>query len=259
MTWRRYREAVVDKPPHVRWANATGHISSAMADCLDIGVGWSKPFEMTIDSHVINILVTPPLQILAVVRDQARRHLDHDLLERLCVSKGWPAEAVMAKYVKGIEWDTVRDVLEGRVGDLSLVERRGLEVVVCDAYWTDKQKHDSGYLDSPACRLCGWEIGGDGHILQARCGAMAAFMSARRAASLPATFPDSLFEPGPEPLFHLGLPPRIIRLGTCPGAACARRAPSRGRRQHQRRWIGLPSTSPGFPRRHLGHCPDGCY
>ncbi len=210
LTWRRYHAAVVNKSPHIRWASATGPISSAMADCFDIGVGWSKPFELTIDDHIIDILATPPLQILAVVRDQARRHLDHELLERLCAAKGWPAEAVMAQYVKGIEWDTVRDVLEGRIGDLSPVERRGLEVVVCDAYWTDEQKFDSGYLDSPSCRLCGWESGGDGHILQARCGAMAAFMAMRRAAGLPALFPDHLLGPGLEPLAHLGLPPRIF-------------------------------------------------
>ncbi len=210
VTWRRYHASAADKAPHIRWASATGPISSAMADCFDIGIGWSKPFQLTIDGHIVDILATPPLQILAVVRDQARRHLDHELLERLCVAKGWPTEAVMAQYGNGIEWDTVRDVLEGRIGDLSPVERRGLEVVVCDAYWTDEQKYDSGYLDSASCRLCGWEAGGDGHILQARCGAMAAFTAMRQAAGQPALFPDHLLAPGLEPLAHLGLPPRLF-------------------------------------------------
>ncbi len=205
--WRAFHHRYADAAPGQAWAGVRGPVSAAYAHLKDIEARWPHPFVAVLLDVPVRLLEIPPLQIVAILKAHARRHLDLCMIERLSTDRGWPAEAVAEKYRHGIDWKTVRDALEGRILHLSALEKRGLEVLCCNGFWSDERRWKAGYQGHASCRMCGWEVGSQTHLLHAKCGAMAWHLTQRRASGLAGQIPQGAVTEGLEPLLQLGLPP----------------------------------------------------
>ncbi len=106
--WYQARAEVGDAGEHVRWNAVRGPVSAAYAHLLRIGAAWPKAFELVALGRSINILSTPPRQVMAILQVQARRFYDHALLRRLSQAHGWDADQVLEEYKFGINWQLLR-------------------------------------------------------------------------------------------------------------------------------------------------------
>ncbi len=173
-----------------------------------LGRSGGAPFTIVLLDHPIDLLGTPPRQLQVLLREHARLHLDFNLLERLCVEHSWPAAAVMQVYRGGIDWSLIRRALNGKVGELSALEKRALELLVCNGFWSDARRWRAGYQGHATCRACAWEEGDLQHIVHAQCSAMQWHRAQRRAIGLSHRLPEEAMGDGYQPLSCMGLPPR---------------------------------------------------
>ncbi len=156
--WCKFHEQHQASSPSKAWAAVRGPVGAAYAHLIEMGASWTKAFTINIIDHPVDFLATPPpLQLQALLQEHARLHLDANLLEHLCAQHSWPAEAVMQTYRGGIDWDLLRRALNGKVGDLNAVEKRGLQLLVCHGYWSDARRWKAGYQGHSSCRACAWE------------------------------------------------------------------------------------------------------
>ncbi len=177
-----------------------------------VGIAWEKPFHIVALGHNLDLLSTPPRQVMEIVGAHARHHYDQRLLERLGLEHGWNMRAVREAYQHGIDWDLVRQLLRGDRNlewGLRQDERVGLHLIVCGAFWPEHRRWRVGLRPSPVCEACGLEAGTECHRAH-DCGAMASDIALSRAAgSLPPIPPHGRHE-GLAPLMALGIPPKPL-------------------------------------------------
>jgi hypothetical protein len=106
--WYSARAAANSDAPGSPWSRVRGPVGAAWLHLTRIGAAWPKPFVVHALGHDINITVTPPKQVMAVLRAQARLHEDLLLIDRLAKRWSWDADAVKQRYVHGIDWYLLR-------------------------------------------------------------------------------------------------------------------------------------------------------
>ncbi len=157
---------------------------------------WHHPFKLALLDHEVDVLRTPPLQVMGILRAHVRRDLDRRLIESLCHTRGWDLEEVELKYRHGIDWEAARCVLRGKATRLPPVQRRALEVLMCNGYWWDARRCDMGYADDPMCKKCGDFIGTPSHSLHGECEATALDLALRVAGGGSRCIPNRAKLPG---------------------------------------------------------------
>ncbi len=182
-----------------------------MAHILRIGGRWDKPYTIKLLGHEINILDAPPKQIEMVMRRQARQQLDIELLQRLARENGWNADKVRAQYPHGVDWELVRRILKGSVGQLAADEKWAYEILVSGAFWTEEKRWLTGYAAHGSCSACHWEIGDLRHNVHG-CSAMAAHLSKHFAMGRLSRQRERIYGDDYEPLHLMGLPPLTTQI-----------------------------------------------
>ncbi len=212
MGWRRAQDEVANTPTSEQWAKSGGPIMATLLHFNRVGIRWVAPFRIVALDHEVDLIATPPKQVLAIVAAHARRHLDAQFLGRLGKEHDWDMERVKATYRHGVDWELLRQVLRGG-GDLawrlSAEEKVGLHLLVCGGFWPEHRRWRVGIRDSAQCDACKLEEGTEVHRIHT-CGAMAAELAMRRAAGTIPPLPRSVWQPELAPLFSLGLPPKLL-------------------------------------------------
>ncbi len=145
------------------------------------------------------------------MRAHVRRHLDRRLLHALCNSHHWSTHEVVLQYAEGIDWETIRRALRGKVANLSLVERRALEVLVCNGIWWDQRRWLMGYAGRASCHFSRADVGDARHTLHGQCIAMHFDLMCRTAMGEARSPPCQALTAGLRPLGEMGLPPQVIK------------------------------------------------
>ncbi len=193
------------------WRLNRGPISGAWAHIKRIDARWTAPFRLQVLSHDIDLLVMPPPQVMKLLRAHARRYYDNELIARLCQAEGMAVETLTATLdldCDGINWDTIRSVLNNKEGFCDGVELRGLQLVATDALWTEERRWRAGHRGEGSCEVCRLAIGTKQHRLH-ECTGTAQFLAWRRAAGRIPKPPRELEDPRMLPLALFALPPKL--------------------------------------------------
>ncbi len=206
--WRSARARLIPTAEAKRWAAARGPVDSALIHLMEVGAEWARPFEVTVAGTKVHLLRTPPKQVARLVQLHNRRWLDHGLLKRLGQRINWDTTEVEHYYQHGIDWQLVRDLLQGKRGDLSAGEKRTMEVLVCGAFWPESRRWNAG-LGPPTgtCMRCVEQIGDERHVL-VDCGAALNEVLWARIKGRDVGDEAMKDIPGLAPLLLAGLPPR---------------------------------------------------
>ncbi len=205
--WLTARREVQEAPASRRWFNLHGPVGAAWAHLLRIEADWPRPFVLSALDHEVDILTTPPKQVVAIIKAHARRREDIALLRRLAAQRQWDVEAVLTRYKHGIDWNLVRALLIGKDGTLDAAQRRALEVVVCGGFWPEARRYHAGMRSSAECEACKMGEATHAHRLHL-CSAMAADQSLARAAGNLPRLPREAAKAEYAPLYEMGLPPK---------------------------------------------------
>ncbi len=205
MMWRAAVDEIGDGDSDIKWRNIRGTVGASLAHVLRVGGAWPKPFVIRLLDHDVNLLSTPPRQVEMVMKRHARQQLDRDFLRRIAAEHRWDVDDILKEYPYGIDWKLVRQILRGRILDLSPAERHAYHILISGAFWTEEKRWRAGYTGHGSCAACSWEIGSIEHKV-VECGAMAASWAEQVASG---RFPARACEVkgGMEPLHYLGLPP----------------------------------------------------
>ncbi len=144
------------------WRLVRGPVSGAWAHIKRIDASWTAPFRINVLSHDVDLLLTPPLQVMKLIRAHARRYYDNELTARLCQTEGMPEDLLMEtlnRYSNGINWDIVRTVLNNKSGQCDGGEIRGLQLVATNALWTEERRWLAGHRGEGSCEVCRLAIG----------------------------------------------------------------------------------------------------
>ncbi len=176
-----------------------------------INIEWAKPFQLIALDYPVDILEMPPRQVVAVVMAHARRHYDRALIDRLCTEHAWAKEAVAHHYRHGIDWGLIKAVLRGKEdgGPLLPLHRRGLELLICGAFWPEDRRWRAGISSSAECVACRGGRGDEVHRIH-DCDAMVFDVYAARARGSLPRIPEGLRDPRLAPLLVRGLPPKPL-------------------------------------------------
>ncbi len=210
-SWRRAREDLQPLAPGEWWRSSRGPVMAAWMHCWRIGIVWEKPFVLVMLGHPVDLLLTPPRQVMDIMAAHARRHYDHLLIRRLGLEYGWDAEAVDDVYRHGIDWDLIRRVLRGKGdgGPLLPLHRRGLELLICGGFWPEQRRWKAGIRGNATCEACGSEVGDELHRIHG-CIAMHFDAVQARAGGLIPRIPSDIDEKRFAPLLARGLPPKPL-------------------------------------------------
>ncbi len=183
-----------------------GPISAAWVHNQRIEVGWDKPVCIRLLDVEVNVLTTPPRQVQAILQAHARRHVDLQLISRLCKEYEWNEHEVMELYRHGIDWPLLRAFLND-TGGATAHERKALAIVVTGGFWPEDRRHAKNMRGSPLCAACGAERGTARHRLHDCLAMLYDSYSAEAHGRLPRP-PRELSEPAWAPLACMGLPPK---------------------------------------------------
>jgi hypothetical protein len=212
--WRHARECIEEHGS--QWAWIRGPVGAAAAMLQRMGAKWKSPFVIGLLDNAVDLRRIPPLQLKEILRAHARRQLDRELIEKLVEVNSWQ-KGTLGVYKHGIDWELLRNTLNGKVGGLAPAARRALHVVAVGAFWPEERRWSLG-VQGPGhgtCVACLEAIGNDVHRLYT-CGALQAdLMRARWAGELPAK-ELCLSDEKMRPLQLRGLAP--IRLAWQPAA-----------------------------------------
>ncbi len=75
-SWRQADEEIKQAQPAVRWTSIRGPVGAAMAHLMRVEASWPRPFTIRALDEDVDLLTTPPLQIMEVLRAHARRYYD---------------------------------------------------------------------------------------------------------------------------------------------------------------------------------------
>ncbi len=205
--WLRARDELKDEPMKRRWAKINGPVRAAMAQLWEMGAEWTRPFYVTLLDHEIPILEIPPLQVMAIARAHARRHLDRVMLDELCATRGWDQTTVMNVYKHGIAWDTLRKLTHEAGSELTRPEKAALRLVACNGYWSEERRWLAGYKGHGSCEICCWELGTLKHSWY-DCDGVVAALAMQRAGGRLTDRLEGPDDAGLAPLVELALPPK---------------------------------------------------
>ena len=150
-----------------KWNSIRGPVGAAILTVLRANGQWPTPFQIELMGHTIHLLDTPPLQVQAIYKAQARRALDNDLVSRTV--QGYEVEdqiLIQHMYQYGIDWECIREVLnesgtEGWAGNKAA--RAALHTVVGRGFWPEERRWRAGIIGSSTCEACFQGCGDDDH------------------------------------------------------------------------------------------------
>ncbi len=143
---------------------------------------------------------------MTIMRAHARRHLDREMIRRLAVDNGWDVEGVMRKYSHGVNWRTLRDILNNPHGKIDQRERRLLLVISCGGFWPEERRWRKGLCESAACGDCGDAPATPRHRIH-DCIALASKEVEWRLLGIVGPRPAEMNETALAPLTCMALPP----------------------------------------------------
>ncbi len=153
------------------WSRICGTVGAALLSVLRVDAQWLRPFVLELLDVEVNLLTTPPLQVLEIFKAHSRRCLDRELVNR--ITKDWGAEhrqAAQSAYRHGIAWASIRKGLAAAAKSDAFAAR-ALEAVVCGGFWPEERRHAHGLREDSWCTACRWEVGSARHRLH-DCGAL---------------------------------------------------------------------------------------
>ncbi len=179
-----------------------------MAHLARVEAAWPRPFTIRALDEDINVLVTPPKQVMEILQTHARRYYDRTLIKRLCKENDWDEQAVTGRYAEGIEWETIRRMMRDSSGTVNAREKCALLNVVCGGFWPEERRWRHGLRSSPTCEACGMEVATPKHRIHG-CEAMQydKVMWRLMGRTKRIAHETSDTDAGLEPLVSMGLPP----------------------------------------------------
>ena len=95
------------------WSKVAGPFVASFLTLRRVGACWAKPFELVLSFGSVDVLATPPKQVVALLVKQARISLDVELVEKCIADVGSDAwrDEVRGSYRHGIDWPAIRRVL----------------------------------------------------------------------------------------------------------------------------------------------------
>ncbi len=211
ITWQKAAEEFRTCSEAAAWRLVRGPVSGAWAHMKRIGVHWAAPFRITILAHDVDILRTPPKQVMSLMKAHARRHYDLALVASVAQRSGCSGDDIvrtMDTYRHGIQWNLVRECLNNKNGRLDAVELRAMKLVITDAMWTEDRRWRAGMRGEGSCQVCLAAIGTKGHHLH-ECDGTVQHMTWRRVAGSAPAEPKANFGWEHCPLLLNGLPPKL--------------------------------------------------
>ncbi len=116
--WRSARARLAPVAVSKRWAVVRGPVDAAMVHVWEVRGDWRRPFEIEVLDKAVNLLRVPPKQVMRLIQLHNRWWLDLQLLDRLGDRINWDTQMVKHTYRHGVDWQLLRDMLNGRRGDL---------------------------------------------------------------------------------------------------------------------------------------------
>ncbi len=160
VAWRRAKQELEGTPRGRDWKLVRGPVGAAWLHLERMDATWRKPFVITLLDVDIDLLEVPPRAVARAIREHARRHPNRILITSLAAEFGWNLPAVVSTYAKGIDWALVRDLLRGKRGGLTILERRAFMVLVAGAAWPEERRwRIGGMLPSGTCLSCFLDVG----------------------------------------------------------------------------------------------------
>ncbi len=207
--WKMVKRELAGVPLTRAWRMVRGPVGAAWLHLERIDAIWKKPFVITLLDVDVDLLEVPPRMVARILREHARRHYDRVLLASLATDHGWELPRVMHTYAKGIDWPLVRDVLNGKRGNLTTLERKALMVLVTGAAWPEERRwRIGGMLPTGSCMACCMGIGSTWHKNN-ECGAAEQELTWMRLGGRIVRRPRDAAEVDLAPLATLGLPPLL--------------------------------------------------
>ncbi len=208
ISWRRAKRDLERLPVGKIWGAARGPAGAALGHLLRLDATWPSPFVVKLLDIDVKLLEVPPKVLERILRLHARRHYDRVLIVRLAGQFSWDLPSVLQKYSLGIDWASIRELLNGRCGGLNAAEKRALHVLVTGAFWPESRRwQDAGSLPTGSCLACLDYIGTEQHKINGECGAVEAELLWMRIAGRSICRPER--HPSLAPLWTLGLPPSL--------------------------------------------------
>ncbi len=164
LAWRLAKKEVATAPANKVWSIIRGPVGAAWAHLARVAAAWPKPFTIILLDERVDLLETPPKQVARLLKLHARRHYDRVLVTRLADVYEWNHELVLRRYSNGIDWDLLREALNGKGRTLSSEEKRSLLVLACGAFWPEARRwKEGGMLPTGTCLACCQEVGTTSH------------------------------------------------------------------------------------------------
>ncbi len=164
--WRSASEELAGCSAAVAWTRVRGIVSAAWAHLRQHCGEWVTPFRIKLLQCEVDLITTPPKQVLSILRAHARWHLDRCLIERIvrehCDEHDLSLE-ILHQYRYGIDWCTLRAALRDKSGALSPLENRALHLLCTQALWPEERRWKAGMLAHSSCTACLQEVGSMGH------------------------------------------------------------------------------------------------
>ncbi len=158
----------------------------------------------------MDILVVPPLQVLAILRAHARRWLDRRLIKTTAEERGTYIASARGTFTASTGSPCACFSGE-KTGQATAIERRAAEVIVCNGFWDDRRRWLAGYAGHGICRACNWEEGSPHHILHGHCEAMHFARVSRKLLGGDVDLPIAASQVEWMPLTSLGWPPLEVK------------------------------------------------
>ncbi len=210
--WRRIADDTSGSIYQQAWSKVRGIVSAAWAHLRQVRAEWTAPFRLRLLHSEVDLVTTPPRRVLDILRAHARWHFDLLMIERIIKIHGDAADLpdVLDTYRFGIDWDTWREVLSNKNGQLTALECRALLLTTTQALWPEDRRWRAGLLGQGTCMVCLSAIGTMRHKEHECEGTRQHLLWQRLSGRISA--PSPLFnDPRLLPLTIFGLPPAKLQ------------------------------------------------
>ncbi len=163
--WRSTAADLAGCAPMAAWRRVRGIVSAAWAHLRQHRAEWTAPFRLRLLGNDVDLVSTPPKQVLEILRAHARWYFDVTLIERIVTEHATEDEAsdILHAYRRGIDWKSIREALCTNSGPATALENRALFLLTSKALWPEARRWKAGMTGHGTCTTCMIAIGSQRH------------------------------------------------------------------------------------------------
>ena len=142
-------------------------MSAAWAHLVAANMDWVSLFMVKSRGVDVQLLEFAPKRVYQFLAEHVRIRLDIELLDRHSEEFHVDTQTVLDRYAHGIDWESLRLLLDPKRSPLPPIQRRALGLAATGALWDEHRKRLAGDLPSAPCLWCFSDTGTKEHRLRA--------------------------------------------------------------------------------------------